>query len=102
MTVSGLLLFGAGHPIRPPSRSILEDFGRFLAFLSVLCLRESLVSGRPRCFGDFGGFPSKSRLPDVRLHGRRRKRVGQAHRENAHLRSSKWYLILYRDFDFRQ
>ena len=40
MSVSGLLLFGAGHPIRPPSRSILEDFGRFLAFLSVLCLRE--------------------------------------------------------------
>ena len=90
---------------RPSDSSPLEvDFGGFWPFscVSIGAVLARKVSGRPRCFGDFGGFPSKSRLPDVRLHGRRRKRVGQAHGENGHLRSSKWYLVFYRDWDFRQ
>ena len=67
MTVSGLLLFGAGHPIRAGSRSILGDFGRFLAFLSVLCLRERFrdvdaVSGISAVFPPNFGFRTFTRM----------------------------------------
>ena len=67
MTVSGLLLFGAGHPIWAGSSSILGDFGRFLAFLSVLCLRESfrdvdVVSGILMVSSQNFGFRTFTRM----------------------------------------
>ena len=67
MAVSGLLLFGAGHPIRAGSSSILGDFGRFLAFLSVLCLRERFrdvdaVSGISAVFPPNFGFRTFTRM----------------------------------------
>ena len=65
-----------------------QDFGRFPAFVPVLCLFKMLWNV-PFRFGDFEVFGAKILLQGQKKHGRRRKVVGQPYGENGILRTSR-------------